>query len=68
MIDLEPTPKKAKPSASTSNLKRKLEGGASPNKRQRLEDDGVILLDGPDEVLEPLPSKTQDADYIIIDD
>ncbi|KJA18252.1 hypothetical protein HYPSUDRAFT_205501 [Hypholoma sublateritium FD-334 SS-4] len=71
VIDLEPTPKKAKPSAPTlSALKRKFEDGPTPSKRRRLEEDGVVLMDGPDEALEPTSSAVAvlDADCIVIDD
>ena len=70
VIDLEPTPKKAKLSPPTlSALKRKFEDGPSPSKRRRLEEDGVVIMDGPDETLE-LTSSTAailDADCIVID-
>ncbi|KAF8960670.1 hypothetical protein BDZ97DRAFT_1833068 [Flammula alnicola] len=69
VIDLEPTPKKPKPATSTGQtLKRKWEDGPSPSKRRRLEEDGVVLMDGPDEVLEPEVPAVPDSDYIVIDD
>ena len=39
---------------------------SSPNKKRRLEEDGLILVDGPDEVLEDGP--VQEEDFIVIDD
>ncbi|PPQ69264.1 hypothetical protein CVT24_000070 [Panaeolus cyanescens] len=54
VIDLEPTPKKPRAAAvpQQNPLKRKYEPSASPSKRRQLEDDGVVLMDGPDEVLD----------------
>jgi ubiquitin-like 1-activating enzyme E1 B len=75
VIDLEPTPKKPRSSVPTAQ-KRKFEAdGPSPSKRRRLEEEGVVVMDGPDEVLEidvtdgqPAAAPAEDADYIVIDD
>ena len=63
VLDLDPTPKKAKLSVSES--KRKFEDNPSPSKRRRLEDEGLVLMDGPDEVLDT--GEVPDRDYILID-
>ncbi|KDR70218.1 hypothetical protein GALMADRAFT_103373 [Galerina marginata CBS 339.88] len=76
IIDLAPTPKKPRVAAAvTNNLvagqKRKLDDGQSPSKRRRLEEDGIVLMDGPDEVLDPgelMNAPQAEADYIVIDD
>ena len=74
MIDLAPTPKK--PKATTvpnggpaSEKKRKFEDGPSPSKRRRLEEDGVVVMDGPEEVLDfGEVGAALDSDIILIDD
>ena len=79
MLNFEPTPKKVRPSdnihspivgvldlAGGSNKKRKLDDNPSPSKRRRLEEDGVVLMDGPDEILDS--GEVEATDYIIIDD
>ncbi|PPQ88198.1 hypothetical protein CVT25_005163 [Psilocybe cyanescens] len=80
VIDLAPTPKKRRsgPTGSSNGTgsaskKRKLEDGSSPSKRRRLEEDGVVALDGPNDDLGPvdhvqLSSQGQEeAEYITID-
>ncbi|KAJ2912068.1 hypothetical protein MD484_g8347, partial [Candolleomyces efflorescens] len=76
VIDLAPTPKK--PKYSTSNTiktainniatpkgkKRKAEDMYSPSKKRRLEEDGLILMDGADDKLE----EEAGQDFIVIDD
>ncbi|KAJ7694800.1 hypothetical protein B0H17DRAFT_931436 [Mycena rosella] len=52
IIDLEPTPKRPK-------LKAADEGIKSPSKKRRLDEDGLILMEGKDDVL--------DDDIIVID-
>lgn len=67
VLDLDPTPKKAKLAAGAN--KRKLEDNPSPSKRRRLEDDGLVVMDGPDEVLDSGDvMEASGADYIVIDD
>jgi ubiquitin-like 1-activating enzyme E1 B len=44
IIDLEPTPKRVKSGASTNII-------ASPSKKKRLEEDGLILMDGANDQL-----------------
>ena len=61
VIDLEPTPKKTKPTANATSKKRKAEETQSPSKRRRLEEDGLVLMDG-------LEDRLEDEDCIIIDD
>ena len=67
VLDLEPTPKKPKlaPGVVTGKNKRTLEDNPSPSQRRRLEDEGLVLVDGPDEgdVME-----VSEGDYIVIDD
>lgn len=66
VIDLAPTPKKAKLNVGES--KRKFEDNPSPSKRRRLEDEGLVLMDGPDEVLDTGDVlEGSDRDYIVID-
>ena len=62
VLDLDPTPKKPK-LAVAGESKRKLEDNPSPSKRRRLEDEGLVLMDGPDEVLDTV----LEEDYIVID-
>nr|BAF64519.1 Uba2 [Coprinopsis cinerea] len=62
IIDLAPTPKKPKFSvASNLPLKRKAEDEPSPSKKRKLEEDGLVVLDGADD-------KIEEQDYIVIDD
>jgi len=74
VIDLAPTPKKTKATVVSnggpaSGKKRKFEDGASPSKRRRLEEDGVVVMDGPDEVLDSGEvGAAPDSDIILIDD
>ena len=74
MIDLAPTPKKPKGTAVAngglaSGKKRKFEEGASPSKRRRLEEDGVVVMDGPDEILDSGEVEAvPESDVILIDD
>jgi ubiquitin-like 1-activating enzyme E1 B len=74
VIDLAPTPKKPKATVAsnggpTSGKKRKFEDGASPSKRRRLEEDGVVVMDGPNEVLDSGEvGAAPDSDIILIDD
>jgi ubiquitin-like 1-activating enzyme E1 B len=63
VLDLDPTPKKPKISAGKS--KRKFEDNPSPSKRRRLEDEGLVLMDGPDEILDTMDEL--ERDYIVID-
>ena len=49
VLDLAPTPKKPKLSKQTTS---RIGFGPSPSKKRRLEEDGVVVMDGPDEVLE----------------
>ena len=51
---MEPTPKKPRAGATPQpgQHKRKHEPSASPSKRRRLEEDGVVLMDGPEETLD----------------
>jgi ubiquitin-like 1-activating enzyme E1 B len=57
VLDLDPTPKK-----------RKFEDHPSPSKRRRLEDEGLVLMDGPDEVLDTGDvMEVLEEDYILID-
>ncbi|KAJ2929091.1 hypothetical protein H1R20_g8005, partial [Candolleomyces eurysporus] len=73
VIDLAPTPKKPKFSATAATIssavtsngkKRKAEDTFSPSKKRRLEEDGLILMDGADDKLEGEP----EPDFILIDD
>jgi len=73
VLDLAPTPKKPKVNGhgATSNGKRKFEDAPSPSKRRRLEADGLVEMDGPDEVLDSgfvAAPDALDSDIIIIDD
>ena len=65
VLDLDPTPKKPKLAVGVvaGKSKRKLEDNPSPSKRRRLEDEGLVLMDGPDEVLDVM----SEEDYIVID-
>ncbi|KAG6820463.1 hypothetical protein H0H93_000217 [Arthromyces matolae] len=51
VIDLAPTPKRLKPTTTSNDLE-------SPSKRRRLDQDGLLLVDGPGELLD---------DVIVID-
>lgn len=68
VLDLDPTPKKPKLAAGFvgGESKRKLEDIPSPSKRRRLEDEGLVLMDGPDEVLDT-GDVVEVRDYIVID-
>ena len=68
VLDLDPTPKKPKLAVGdvAGKSKRKLEDNPSPSKRRRLEDEGLVLMDGPDEVLDT-GDVMSDEDYIVID-
>ncbi|KAF9479531.1 hypothetical protein BDN70DRAFT_932510 [Pholiota conissans] len=75
VIDIEPTPKKPKMSFTNAQKRKHEIDGPSPSKRRRLEEDGVVAMDGPDDVLEvdapdvqPAQAIANDADYIVIDD
>ncbi|KAF9004559.1 hypothetical protein BDQ17DRAFT_1390109 [Cyathus striatus] len=63
VIEIDPTPRK-KPRIDTAegNMKRKLDelenGEGSPAKKRKLEENGVVILDGPDDQVE----------YIVVDD
>ena len=63
VLDLDPTPKK--PKLAVSESKRKFEDNPSPSKRRRLEDEGLVLMDGPDEVLDTM--EVPERDYIVIE-
>ncbi|KAF8908185.1 hypothetical protein CPB84DRAFT_1813393 [Gymnopilus junonius] len=52
VIDLAPTPKKPRIEPAASVLMRRLEERQSPSKRRRLEADGLVVMDGPDDVLD----------------
>jgi ubiquitin-like 1-activating enzyme E1 B len=66
VLDLDPTPKK--PKLAVGESKRKHEDNPSPSKRRRLEDEGLVLMDGPDEVLDTGDvMEVSDRDYIVID-
>ena len=70
VLDLDPTPKKPKLAvgAVAGESKRKLEDNPSPSKRRRLEDEGLVLMDGPDEVLDAGDvMEVSERDYIVID-
>ncbi|KAJ3508390.1 hypothetical protein NLJ89_g5779 [Agrocybe chaxingu] len=73
VIDLAPTPKKPKFHSAASG-KRKFEDGPSPSKRRRLEEDGLVLMDGPNEVLDEGVGAAgpngvpMEAEVIVIDD
>ncbi|KAF9531343.1 hypothetical protein CPB83DRAFT_848881 [Crepidotus variabilis] len=75
VLDLEPTPKKPKP--NLNGTKRKRDDHASPSKRRKLEEDGVVEMDGPNEILDEEPIAIEngtlngngtDSDIIVIDD
>ena len=71
VLDLDPTPKKPKLAAGVAagKNKRSFEDNPSPSKRRRLEDDGLVLMDGPDEVLDSGDViEASEGDYIVIDD
>ena len=70
ILDLDPTPKKPKLAAGVfeSKYKRKLEENPSPSKRRRLEDEGLVMMDGPDEVVDSGDVVEPVADFIVIDD
>jgi ubiquitin-like 1-activating enzyme E1 B len=71
VLDLDPTPKKLKttPGLFSGKNKRKFEDNPSPSKRRRLEDDGLVLMDGPDEVLDSgNVMEVSEGDCIVIDD
>lgn len=70
VLDIDPTPKKAKLAAGVvTGKKRKFDDSPSPSKRRRLEDEGLVVMDGPDEVLDSGDvMKVPDGDYIVIDD
>ena len=66
VLDLDPTPKKLR---MDKQLKRKFAEGHSPSKRRRLEEDGLVEMDGPNEVLEdPGTEATREPDVIVIDE
>ena len=67
VLDFAPTPKKPKVS---NQLKRKCMDEHSPSKKRRLEEEGLVLMDGPNEVLtDGSGSKALlDSNIIIIDD
>ena len=70
VLDLDPTPKKQKLAVGVfaNKSKRKLEDNPSPSKRRRLEDEGLVLMDGPDEVLDTGDvMEVLERDYIVID-
>ena len=75
VLDLDPTPKKAKLAVGVvaGKSKRKHEDNPSPSKRRRLEDEGLVLMDGPDEVLdtgdvmEVTVTPVSEGDYIVIE-
>ena len=70
VLDLDPTPKKLKIArgAVAGEGKRKVEDIPSPSKRRRLEDEGLVLMDGPDEVLDTGDvMEVPERDYIVID-
>ena len=70
VLDLDPTPKKPKLAAGfvAGEGKRKHEDNPSPSKRRRLEDEGLVLMDGPDEVLDTGDvMEVPGRDYIVID-
>jgi ubiquitin-like 1-activating enzyme E1 B len=70
VLDLDPTPKKPKLAAGVvaGISKRKFEDHPSPSKRRRLEDEGLVLMDGPDEVLDTGDvMEVLEEDYILID-
>jgi len=70
VLDLDPTPKKPKLTARVvaGESKRKFEDNPSPSKRRRLEDEGLVLMDGPDEVLDTGDvMEVSERDYIVID-
>jgi ubiquitin-like 1-activating enzyme E1 B len=64
VLDLAPTPKKPQ-----KQLKRKFADGYSPSKRRRLEEDGLVEMDGPNERLDDRPGNgaPPDSDIIVID-
>ena len=76
VIDLAPTPKKPKFSTSSTikaainniatpkGKKRKAGDTFSPSKKRRLEEDGLIMMDGADDKFEEEP----EPDFILIDD
>ena len=72
VLDLDPTPKKSKLGGGVNEgkNKRKLEDNPSPSKRRRLENEGLVVMDGPDEVLDSgdVMEEVVDADFIVIDD
>lgn len=71
ILDLDPTPKKPRlaPGVVGGKNKRSLEDNPSPSKRRRLEDEGLVLMDGPDEVLDSgNVMEVSEGDYILIDD
>ena len=66
VLDLDPTPKKPR---TDKQLKRKFAEGHSPSKRRRLEEDGLVEMDGPNEVLEdPGTEARREPDIIVIDE
>lgn len=65
VLDLDPTPKKPK-LVVAGKSKRKFEDNPSPSKRRRLEDEGLVLMDGPDEVLDTGDVMLEEG-YIVID-
>ena len=65
VLDLAPTPKKPKLAERTTS---RSDFGPSPSKKRRLEEDGVVVMDGPDEVLEDESIHLGSADIIIIDE
>ncbi|KAF8154730.1 hypothetical protein B0H34DRAFT_717633 [Crassisporium funariophilum] len=69
VLDLDPTPKKPRtaPAVVAGKNKRKMEENPSPSKKRRLEEEGMVLLDGPNEVLDE-GLQEEAVDYILIDD
>lgn len=65
VLDLDPTPKKPKLDVGASESKRKFEDNPSPSKRRRLEEEGLVLMNGPDEVLDVM--EVSERDYIVIE-
>lgn len=72
VLDLDPTPKKPKLAVGVvaGKSKRKLEDNPSPSKRRRLEDEGLVLMEGPDDVLDSgdVMEEVSQGEYIVIDD
>lgn len=62
MLDLAPTPKKVKVDAQNV---QKHENECSPAKKRCLEDQGLVVMDGPDGLLE---HNVAELDVIVIDD